>query len=89
MATRETLVLLALKVAQVVLALVLTYSRCVGRLGPAGACTGPDEVTGIIVDVWARVDVSVGGEKDVAGGYEVGAEDIKVYYGWVKVRSLS
>ena len=89
MAAREPLVLLALKVAQVIGVPVLADVRIMRRLGPGRAGARPYQVPPIIVDVWSRVDVSVGRDEDVARGDELGAEDFEVYYWGVEVGSLS
>jgi len=81
--SREPLVLLSLEVAQMVLSLVLAYSRCMRRLWPGGASAGPDQIAIVVVDVRSRIEVSVWREENVAGRYEFGAKNGEVYYGCV------
>jgi hypothetical protein len=69
----ESLVLLSLEIAQVILALVLADARCVRRLGSRGAGARPHQVAIVVVDVRAGVEVSVGSEEDVSGRYEFGS----------------
>jgi hypothetical protein len=67
MSSCESLVLLSLEVAQMILALVLADARCVRRLGSRRAGARPHQVSIVVVDIRAGIEVSVGSEEDVSG----------------------
>jgi hypothetical protein len=73
MSSCKALVLFSLEIAQVILALVLAYARCVCRLGPRRAGARPDQVAIVVVDVRTGIEVSVGSEEDVSRRYEFGS----------------
>ena len=88
MSARKPLMLLPLKVTNMIFSIVRAYSRRVGGLGAAGACSRPHQIAIVVVDVGSWVEVAVGREEDVARGDEFGAEDSEVYYRRMEIGSL-
>lgn len=72
------MVLITLEEADVVGALVFAHMRVVRCRTALSACTRPDKLTIVVVDVWSGIRVSVWRKEDVAWGNEIRSEDIKV-----------
>ena len=82
------MVLTPLEEANVVRALIVADMRIVGCRATQRACTRPDELSIVIVDVWSGIRVPVWCKEDVAWGNQFGSEDVEVDNGSVKIRSL-
>lgn len=78
MTASESLMLLALEIAQMVFALIFAYSRCMSSLGTTGPSTRPDEVSVVIVDVRSWIEIPVGCEEYVSWSDELWSKDVKV-----------
>lgn len=68
MAARPPMVLMTLKEADVVCALILADVRVVCRGSTKGTCTGPNKLSIVVVDVRSGICVPIWCQKDVAWG---------------------
>lgn len=89
MSAREPLVLLSGEEAQVVFSVILTYPWSMRGARSALSCTGPNKLAVVVVDIRARIEISIGSEEYVTWREEVFVESMESDYGRVKVWSLS
>ena len=82
------MVLTPLEEANVVRTLIIADMRIMGCRATQRACTRPDELPIVIVDVWSGIRVPVWCKEDVAWGNQFRSEDVEVDNGSVKIRSL-
>src|SRR5690242_5762673 len=89
MAARPSVVLMSLEEANMVFTLVFAYMRVMSRGAAHCACTRPDKLSIIIVDVRSRICISVWSKEDVAWGEILRFQDVEIDNGSVKIWSLT